>query len=151
MGLDMYLERHHYVKQWDHTPPADRYTVATTKGGEPTTIKPERVTYIVEQVAQWRKANEIHRWFVEAVQEGEDDCRDYYVSRDQLAELIGLAQQVIAEPGKALELLPTESGFFFGGTEYDDDYFDDLKRTVEMLTAILAEPEEGEFRYRASW
>lgn len=152
MGLDMTLERHHYVKQWNHHKPEERHAVTVTKGGNPADyIKPERVSYVVEEVAYWRKANEIHAWFVANCQNGEDDCRDYYVSRDQLTELRDLAQQVIAQPGSAAELLPTESGFFFGGTEYDDDYFDDLKRTVEILTALLAEPEEGEFRYRASW
>jgi hypothetical protein len=97
------------------------------------------------------EANEIHAWFVANCQDGEDDCRDHYVSRDQLRELLGLVQQVLADHSKAAELLPTESGFFFGGTEYDEDYFDDLRRTQDILTGLLAEPEEGEFRYRASW
>ena len=29
---------------------------------------------IIEQVGYWRKANQIHNWFVENVQDGEDDC-----------------------------------------------------------------------------
>lgn len=29
---------------------------------------------IMKQVGYWRKANEIHNWFVESVQDGEDDC-----------------------------------------------------------------------------
>lgn len=36
---------------------------------------------ISEQVAYWRKANQIHRWFVNIVQGGEDDCNPYEVTK----------------------------------------------------------------------
>ena len=39
------------------------------------------------EVMYWRKANAIHKWFVDNVQGGEDDCREYPVSNDQLIEL----------------------------------------------------------------
>ena len=46
----------------------------------------------------------------------------------------------------------TESGFFFGSTDYDEYYWEDLENTKTMLTDILAEPEDdAEFIYRASW
>ena len=34
--------------------------------------------------------------------------------------------------------LPVQEGFFFGGYEYDEDYFDDLRHTVEVLENVLA-------------
>lgn len=42
---------------------------------------------IHESVGYWRKANQIHGWFVDNVQDGEDDCGMYEVTEDQLIEL----------------------------------------------------------------
>ena len=62
------------------------------------------------------------------------------------------------EPGKVLEdtsvaeeLLPTSSGFFFGSTEYDQWYWEDLQRTHQELTKLLKGSPHGEFYYQASW
>lgn len=51
-----------------------------------------------KEIGYWRKANAIHRWFVENVQNGEDDCRDYFVTKEQLTELLNLVNQVLADP-----------------------------------------------------
>ena len=69
----------------------------------------------------------IHKWFVDHVQEGEDDCKQYYVSREQLKELLGTCKLVIENHELAGELLPTQDGFFFGSTEYDDEYFKNVE------------------------
>jgi hypothetical protein len=59
--------------------------------------------------------------------------------------------QIIPDPTVAEQLLPTRGGFFFGSTDYDQYYLQDLRETQEMLEAVLAEPEEGSFFYHASW
>lgn len=44
---------------------------------------------IIDQVGYWRKANHIHNWFVENVQDGEDDCRYHgEVTKEDLEELL---------------------------------------------------------------
>lgn len=58
-------------------------------------IKQERVSEISERVAYWRKANAIHNWFVNNVQEGEDDCKEYWVSREQLEKLLKIVRKVL--------------------------------------------------------
>lgn len=148
MGLDMYLERHNYVKQWDHQAPEERYAVTVTRGGRPTTIDPKKVSYVVEQVAYWRKANAIHGWFVREIAEGEDDCKSVYVSREQLLNLVKACREVLADPKKAPEILPTAEGFFFGSTDYDEYYIEDLKLTIDQLENL---PDDGSYYYRASW
>lgn len=85
------------------------------------------------------------------VQNGEDNCQAHNVSREQLRDLLGLVKQVIKHPKRAPDLLPTESGYFFGGTEYGSDYFDDLKYTRDMLTTVLDEPGDADFYYDSSW
>lgn len=45
--------------------------------------------------AQWRKANQIHKWFVDNVQGGNDDCGTYEVGVEQLQELLGIVNKVL--------------------------------------------------------
>ncbi len=150
MGLDMYLNKKTYVQYWEHKQPEEQYSVEVTKGGKPTNINPKKVSYIVEEVGYWRKQNQIHRWFVENIQHGEDNCGEYYVSSEKLAELLELCQKVKADNSLAEELLPSASGFFFGGTEYDEWYFNGIDNTIEILKEAL-EDERGEYYYTSSW
>ncbi len=98
----------------------------------------------------WRKSNQIHNWFVNNCGEGEDNCQPMYVTREQLEELKELCINVIAVPEMAEELLPTESGFFFGSTEYDEYYFGDLNETIGIINRCLESKFES-FEYQASW
>ena len=107
--------------------------------------------YIVEEVGYWRKANQIHQWFVDNVQGGVDDCRDAYVERDKLQELLNICKIVSIDKDKAEQLLPTASGFFFGGTEYDEWYYQDIQSTIEILEEALSDEEADHFEYHSSW
>jgi MoxR-like ATPase len=152
MGLDMYLHKKTYVKNWDYMKPEELHQIIIKKGGKKTAIKPERISEIVEEVAYWRKVNEIHAWFVKNVQNGVDDCGDYYVSREELQELLETVSKVLKNHKLAAELLPTQSGFFFGDTDYDQYYYEDLADTKKMLTEIVAEGEAtGSYYYCSSW
>jgi hypothetical protein len=110
-----------------------------------------RVNEIVAEALYWRKANAIHAWFVKNVQNDVDDCGNYYVDRDQLQALRDLCKEVLADQSKASELLPSQSGFFFGGVDYDEWYFADLERTVKEIDEVLAWPADWEFEYHSSW
>jgi hypothetical protein len=161
MGLDMHLSKKTYVKQWDHQSPEKKYEVVVTRGGTPVDgIKASRVTYIEEEVGYWRKSNQIHKWFVDNVQGGDDNCGTYMVEIDDLMNLLDLCKQVKADPSKAEELLPPQSGFFFGGTEIDEYYFQDIDHTIEILEGVLSEKVfdkngrefyPADFYYSSSW
>jgi len=112
---------------------------------------------MVYKKAYWRKANHIHAWFVDNVQEGVDDCKEYYVSAEQLQELVDICKTIvkIASKTKLIEiedelkkLLPTKSGFFFGGTDIDEYYVEDCKCTIEQLKNLNA---RHEYSYISSW
>lgn len=155
MGLDMYLYRESFVGN-KFRKPEDFLTVGgkTECGlsGKPLNIRNERISAVVEEVGYWRKANAIHNWFVQNVQDGKDECQRSYVDTDQLHELLDLCKTVVEHPEKAPELFPSRPDFFFGGTEYDEYYFDCLKETIKILSAILDEPDDqGEYYYQASW
>jgi len=159
MGLDMYLSKKTYVKNWDFQKDGEKHKVTVKKGNKVRTdIKPERVSYITESVAYWRKSNHIHQWFVTNCQGGEDQCQESYVERGQLQKLVDICKQVkesLEKSGKntelAEELLPTQSGFFFGGTEYDQWYVQGLDETINQIEPLLQEEGDGEFYYQASW
>jgi hypothetical protein len=152
MGLDMYLYKKNYIWQGDWIKPEAKQEVIVKKGGQiDTKIKSEKVKYVVEEAGYWRKANAIHRWFVDNVQEGNDNCGNYYVSRDTLEELLELCKKVVADNSLAETLLPTQSGFFFGGTEYNEWYFEDVINTIKILEECLEDESADEFEYSSSW
>jgi hypothetical protein len=104
------------------------------------------------QVAYWRKANQIHKWFVDNVQDGEDDCREYSVDREQLQKLLDTCTKVKADGSLAGDYLPPSAGFFFGSNEIDEWYWQDIDNTIEMLTDTLAHtPDDYGFTYQSSW
>jgi hypothetical protein len=146
----MYLEKRTYVRQWSHQTPEEQYNVEVTKGGEPVKIDPKRVTYVIEEVGYWRKQNQIHQWFVENVQNGVDNCGEYCVSKGQLEDLLEICKKILNDNSLAEELLPTASGFFFGGTEYDEWYFDGIQNTIEILEGVLSDT-TADYYYSSSW
>jgi hypothetical protein len=150
MGLDMYLHAKKYVEkiEWakldrdnnismdspevvnplwkDIVNVADMADVATDIYG----------VNVEVTCAYWRKANQIHSWFVKNVQGGVDNCDNYYVSREKLQELLDLVNRALAERNP--NLLPPQAGFFFGGTDIDEWYWQDLKDKLS-------------FYYTSSW
>lgn len=102
------------------------------------------------EIGYWRKANSIHRWFVENVQGGIDDCDTHMLQKDKLEKLRSLCQDVLENPKLAEQLLPTQEGFFFGPTEYDEWYFQDMKDTIEIIDWALTQDFDY-FEYESSW
>lgn len=156
MGLDQYLHATLYTSkaEWRGEEINKLYSdIINLTNASKFAIKSDYASASVEvMVAQWRKANAIHQWFVDNCQNGEDDCRKTYVSREDLQKLIALCKEVIEDKDKADDLLPTSAGFFFGSTDYDEYYFGDLVYTVETLEALLNEtPDNWDFQYSSSW
>lgn len=154
MGLDMYLLRKTYVKNWG-TEDA-KYKITVLKDGKECHVNSAKISYIEEEVGYWRKANHIHKWFVNNIQEGKDDCGTYYVSSDDLSKLMEACKNVLDDHSLAGALLPTQGGFFFGGIQYDEYYYEDVERTYKICETALKELEKygkGEFTYyyHSSW
>jgi hypothetical protein len=88
MGLDMYLHRKTYVKNWDHMAPEELHQITVKRNNkEHPWIDLKKISEITEEVGYWRKANCIHDWFVKNVQDGRDECQESDVSLSQLQEL----------------------------------------------------------------
>lgn len=152
MGLDQYLYAKQYTSESDYARPEKFAVLKDVVGSDIKFLVKDSPSISVEmKVGQWRKANAIHAYFVDNCQNGEDDCRLSYVSPEKLTELLDLCKQVLADHSKADELLPSQSGFFFGNTEYDEWYFSDLTDTVEILENALKMGDDWEFYYQSSW
>lgn len=166
MGLDMYLYARKYVSgvdfgrsddgEFTKTQNSQFAEIIKAAGIEPSELDLDLPSVELRfKIGYWRKANQIHQWFVMNVQDGEDECKPHYVSREQLEELRGVCREVMADHSKADELLPTGAGFFFGSTEYDEWYFEQIEYTVGVLDRILQNPkfEFGgyDFEYQSSW
>ena len=138
MGLDMYLSKKTYVKNWKHNPPEDKISITVKRGGKKhPTIDPSKITYIQEEVGYWRKANQIHNWFVQNVQEGVDECQEAYVDPEKLRELyqtcLSIRENCKLEKGKV------QAGYTFNDKgEKIYDYVDgEVMTNPEFAEEIL--------------
>lgn len=155
MGLDMYLKGKRYISSYfnegDNEKASKIAEMFPELSGIPGRFDGGIVKEVMVELGYWRKANAIHNWFVTNVQGGTDECQPSYVGRDQLEELRNICQEILADRARAQELLPPTSGFFFGSTEVDDYYFQDLEETVKIIETALALPDSWEFEYQSSW
>ena len=156
MGLDMYLRGKRYISKHFDEKDGDRAKAIQElfpelqgkngRWGDDSPIKEVEI-----EAGYWRKANAIHKWFVDNVQGGEDECRPHYVAREQLQELRDTCQRVLDFRHLANEQLPTADGFFFGGTDYDEWYYKDLEDTIKIIDDCLSLPTSWDFEYCSSW
>ena len=180
MGLDMYVNIRHKNTQnkldayeaWEQKYSYEEFQRLTEEQKEEyRNSEPEYDDEMYgKELMYWRKANQIHNWFVQNCQGGVDDCERYAITVADLKKLKELCQKILTmtevkrelrptypngwfeepvhvmqdvrlltEEGMkfASEHLPSRSGFFFGSTEYDDDYVWDLENTVEQITDTL--------------
>ncbi len=104
-----------------------------------------------ENVAYWRKANSIHNWLIK---NGSNVEEDYYchISLEKLKELKQTCIAILDDKTLAPTLLPTTSGFFFGSTNYDEWYYQDLQETINILDKIINQHTENDrYVYIASY
>ena len=161
MGLDMYLQRAKDLEQQAFSDANDD---------------------ILSGVIYWRKANSIHAFFCDngsLAADGKEDVGYYLVERNTILKLIERIDAITSDKPKqeqvkyfdiatmseiskdveyklnitlAEELLPTRAGFFFGSTEYNYWYYEDLIRTADLLKKELAAvPNQQVWFYYASW
>lgn len=156
MGLDMYLYKITYTNVFTSEGP-ERARVNVTLNGKDTSIKSERVVSVKEEIGYWRKANHIHQWFVNNIQDSKDDCDEYYVNLQDLIKLKDDCLKVLNDrtPENAQAILPTQEGFFFGDTSYDEHYYSVTENTVKIIDSIMDDDFDETLTsiiiYQSSW
>jgi hypothetical protein len=153
MGLDMYITGKKFL--WSYPEDGPDSLVAKQIATMFPNIGDAKVNEVSAEFAYWRKANAIHNWFVQNVQDGEDDCKEAYLEKDALEKLLYVVNEVLEDNSKAEKLLPTQSGFFFGDTSYGQYYFEDLKYTKQKISFLVdnwdALSKDWSFYYQSSW
>lgn len=161
MGLDMYLRANQYISRndWTRSPSGELQDQINPVFNE--IVERLEMKDVIDNsgfagisvdlpMGYWRKANQIHNWFVENVQDGDDDCNKYWVTRKQLEKLKATCEEVLAHKELAEDLLPTASGFFFGSSTYDEYYYGDLQNTIDIINRCL-KTDFDSFEYQSSW
>lgn len=108
----------------------------------------------IEKDVYWRKANFIHRYFTEGWEERgyeDDNCTDFMVTVNDIEQLRDLCKEVLEDNSKAPELLPTQNGFFFGSTDYDEWYFTDVEYTKQEMDNLLKCDIENADMWYSAW
>lgn len=164
MGLDMYLYAKRYLSPFGEES-KDGKIIAEMLGLDKLAERmhtsltdPEQTSISVNvsvEAIYWRKANQIHAWFVENIQNGNDDCGTYYVDESALIDLKNICDHILEKPDDAMKMLPPSSGFFFGSSEIDERYMDDILHTSTRIAEILKIKQENDiwvdFYYHSSW
>ena len=110
-----------------------------------------------EEVAYFRKVNFLLPFF-----KYEENCSDIEISKEQVEDLINACEHILSSTESGLDedtlfelvrnTLPTEGGFFFGSTEYDEWYFKDVEYVLKQFTNVLNETDwENETLYMHCW
>lgn len=133
MGLDMYLYKEFYIgANYAHREITGNINIL--EKGEKIDINFNEISEIKCLVKTWRKANQIHKWFVAHVQEGVDDCSEYKVTNNQLLALKEVLKKVVKDKKTAF-------------------YWIDCKETLEFLETLDLESSTWgvDFIYKSSW
>lgn len=145
----MYLTAKRYLSEYNDQ---DKVISSKIMPNFPELAETQTIQEVTVRLGYWRKANAIHRWFVEHVQDGTDDCGKYLVSREQLQELRDTCERVLAFRELATAQLPPGGGFFFGNTDIDEGYYQDLERTrITMDAALALSSGDWDIEYHSSW
>ena len=136
----IYAERYfHFVEQirpliagnydWKIRPFTENGVVELPKLEE--MLNTEVEDYYEPYNAYFRKVNFLFAYF----QNKGKMVDEYYafVDLDDVDDIISRCERVLANPELANELLPTQSGFFFGGTDYDEYYFYDVEDCLRQM------------------
>ena len=144
MGLDMYLQGRFKALYGTDKSKCGRKTLGD--------MFPEigcEVSYVVFELGYWRKANAIHNWFVENCQDGIGECQESEVTKEHL---LSLKEECLGYLNGTSDGPEPVGGFFFGSTERDEGYKQDMEDTVRICDVALNAIENGcDIIYQSSW
>lgn len=151
MGLDMYLckTKKVYDEKTGERIKLEKLCPETLMKKNPElykSLKPYEVTRgkyfqwqdYSEEVGYWRKANQVHAWFVDNVQNGVDDCDSYVVTAEKLEELLEICQRLLTN-------LKLKDGMAYNGEHFVEDEDGKLEPVKDYRTGkVISNPELAE-------
>lgn len=91
-----------------------------------------------ESIGYFRKVNFLVKFFQDKGMDVNNQ-QLFLINKEMIEDLHNRCLQVINDHSKAEQLLPTMSGFFFGSTEYDEYYFEDVQQVCDYIENNLLE------------
>jgi hypothetical protein len=118
------------------------YTYYSFQKGMLETCELEKVAYWADDIIEsfshrfdmyYRKVNFLYAYFADRLEN--EQC---LVTRHDVEDIIDRANKVLLahDDSVSMELLPTQCGFFFGSTDYDDWYFADVKDCLTQMKKL---------------
>lgn len=92
----------------------------------------------VYPLKDFRKVNFLIPFF-ESLGYNVDNCIPIEIVKEDVMELIDRCNKVLENPELGPELLPTTAGFFFGNTEYDENYLYNVDNVLHSMEEMLPE------------
>ena len=102
----------------------------------------------MEEVAYFRKVNFLVKYF-----QYEKNFSLEKISTPKVQLLLDYCVKVLGDRSEetSKKLLPTQGGFFFGSTEYDQWYYEDVERVYETFKEILDDLSDDEDLFMRCW
>lgn len=118
---------------------------------------------INDHLCYWRKFNALHHYIAKNYGDLENDnCVDIHLEISDIEDILEILkkvqdtmktttktrldsrgneykEEVITNPKAVEKIFPTADGFFWGSTDYDDYYIDEVNRTVDVLEQVVRE------------
>lgn len=132
MGLDQYITIRHkstnksYAKWEDYWKLEREERENLREPNEPT----KDIT-----IAYFRKHNQIHNWFVQNVQNGNDDCRRYPITVDDIKKLLSICETIMSHVTKTPR--PPKIKTDSKGNQYECLQYDDYKISGEGMQYVI--------------
>lgn len=155
MGLDMYiygakkkksLDIEAFVKKLNEDEWVEEEMYADRESANDTLI----------ELAYWRKAHTIHKWFVDNVQDGVDECFVYIINDDILFKLLEYIETSIKEVlkiiGPNFKIEDHWNGKIYNLTD-DMHLYLELTNTKELIEKVIQidKKDDVHLLYYSSW
>lgn len=170
MGLDMYLYGERYISEnYSDDPVKSAKALHATLDAlnllDDEGIAKDHIYGFSAKVTlgYWRKAWPIHRWFVDNVQNGADNCGEYRVQTDVLQQLLSDCIAVLSAKGDpeiahdtAWAYIPPSENLEYNAFEdpqEEEYYYIKVQHTANILTKLLTDKKfaDYDFYYSSSW
>lgn len=105
----------------------------------------------ISDIGYFRKVNFLMEFF-----NYQGNCEFKEIAKSELEDLVERCNTILTTPRKnrkekAEDLLPTQSGFFYGSTEYDQYYYDDVKEVRDWASGVLNDLKDEEIVLMYCW
>jgi hypothetical protein len=132
--LPFYKCYHYRLDNFGFNAYRNEYLGAKTPTEVEVELNKDYANYSLAEDAYFRKVNFIYAFFSNELY---DEC--CLVDKTRIKELIDTCEDVLKHKNNinyATEHLPTTSGFFFGSTEYDKWYWEDVKECLKQMKKL---------------